>query len=1023
MTFPVAFTDPAWLALAIPALAIVAIGWLAASRTLSRGRRIGSLVVRVLLVACLVLALAGARLALPSDRLSVVFLLDASASMLDSTHDELVEWARMSVADMPEGDTAGIVVFGANALVDRLPSELPELQEPASQPVVSATDMAAAVRLATAIFPAGTQQRLVLLSDGNDTSGQAEQAIAAAAERGVRLDVVLPDEAAAAEALVDAVDAPSGARVGETIEVDVQVRTTVAGRATLRLLADGGTVASRDLYLEPGTTSVRFTVVADEPGFHVFRAVLEVDDAIDRFVENNAAEAYVLVTGEPQILIATDDAARAADLVEALTTARLQVTVVAAGGVPSSITALAGYDAVVLDNVSRDELGDAAMESLQAYVRDLGRGLVMLGGRDSYGAGGYMNTPMEETLPVYMTVRDRERTPEVALVAVVDKSGSMADCHCTGDSRDAANPSGQRGFEKVDIAKEAILRAAEALTPTDQLGVVAFDGNAHWAVRTAPINFDALGDGLGFEADGNTNIYAGLKAAYDDLVDNPATLRHIILITDGWSQSGAYDELLADLRAAGITLSTIGTGGGSAQMLRRLAEEAGGRYYDAADATTIPDIFLRETIRTAGEQIVEEAFQPVPSQPSEILDGLDAGRLPQLFGYNATTAKGSATVGLLSSRDDPLLAQWQYGLGRAVAWTSDARQQWATEWIGTAEFGTLAAQLVSWTLPPEDAQGIDVQFSPGEDGELNVDVTSFDEDGAPRNFYRTILRLVGPDLEPSQTVLEQTGPGRYAGTVRADDTGAYLVRVAQTRESASGTDAASRTLGLVSPAAEEFRRLGVDDEALAAMAAAGRGRELSLDPEEVAEVWRHDIEASAFATPIWPWLLLLAIALVPIDVGVRRVALTRGDMRRAGAWIRRRVGVERGAPEVVPGLTELRAAKERSERRAERGARPMAAETVAAAAGPAAAGPAAATIGTGAPATADVPTPAAAPTPAAPTPAGPPVPPRATQASHRRPSAVPDAAPPAGGTDSVPAPQTTGETLAERLARRRRGQA
>ena len=131
------------------------------------------------------------------------------------------------------------------------------------------------------------------------------------------------------------------------------------------------------------------------------------------------------------------------------------------------------------------------------------------------------------------------------------------------------------------------------------------------------------------------------------------------------------------MQAAGITLSTIGTGGGSAQVLRRLAEESGGRYYDAADATTIPDIFLRETIRTAGEQIVEETFQPIPSASSEILDGLDAGRLPQLLGYNATTAKGSATVSLLTGREDPLLAQWQYGLGRAVAWTCDARQQWA----------------------------------------------------------------------------------------------------------------------------------------------------------------------------------------------------------------------------------------------------------------------------------------------------------------------------------------------------------
>ena len=962
---PVAFTDPIWLWLLVPAVALVIGGWWAASRTLPRARRIASLVIRLTLVGCIVASLAGARLALPSDRLSVVFLVDASASMLDASREELVGFARQAVTQIPEGDTAGVVVFGGNALVDRLPSDLDELQAPGSIPVVGATDIAAAVRLGTAIFPAGTQQRLVLLSDGNDTSGQAEEAILSAAQHGVRLDVVLPGGETQPEALVDGVDAPSGARVGETVELSVRVRSTINTTATLRLLADGATIATRQLTLRPGTISVPFTVKADEAGFHVFRAVLE--PAADHFRENNAADAYVLVTGEPQVLVATDDPARAADLVEALTTARQQVTVVGASGVPSSIATLAGYDAVVLDNVSAAQLGATAMASLQVYVRDLGKGLVMLGGRSSYGAGGYLNSVLEDVLPVYMTVRDRQRSPDVALVAVVDKSGSMADCHCTSDDRGVGG-SGTRGFEKVDIAKEAILRAADALSPTDQLGVVAFDEGAHWAVHTGPIDLLGLQNSLGFKADGQTNIYAGLKAAYDDLIRNPAKLRHIILITDGWSQSGAYDALLADMKAAGITLSTIGTGGGSAQILRRLAEQSGGRYYEADDATRIPDIFLKETIRTAGEQIVEEPFQPVPSTPSEILRGLDASRLPSLLGYNATTAKGTATVALLTGRDDPLLAQWQYGLGRSVAWTSDARQQWATPWIGTEAFGTMTAQLVAWTLPPQDEQGIDVRFSPGRDGELNVEVTSLDDDGAPRNFYRTILRMVAPDLAPVQSTLTQVGPGRYAGTVKADQPGAYLVRVAQTRE---GADSANRTLGVVSPAAEEFRRLGVDGDALARYAAAGQGREITLDPEDaeiVKQVWSHDITAAAFPTPIWPWLLLLAMILVPVDVGVRRVALTRGDFAKARGWVARRVGLARPTPEVVPGLAELRAARGRSQRRADRAVRPKPEEA--------------------------------------------PTPPPAATTPPPTPAAQPDTATP---------PAAAEETLAERLARRRRG--
>jgi len=238
-----------------------------------------------------------------------------------------------------------------------------------------------------------------------------------------------------------------------------------------------------------------------------------------------------------------------------------------------------------------------------------------------------------------------------------------------------------------------------------------------------------------------------------------------------------------------------------------------------------------------------------------------------------------------------------------------------------------------------------------------------------------VVRLVGPQLEPLQAALEQVGPGRYAGTLRADEPGAYLVRVAQTRD---GADSASRTLGIVSPAAEEFRQLGVDEEALAGYARAGGGRSLEIDEEgeAAASVWAHDIEAAAFPTPVWPFLLLLAMTLVPIDVGVRRVALTGADLARARGWLARRVGLGRPVPEIIPGLAELRAAKVRTERRAERGVRPPEPE-------PAAAGPTA----------------------------------------RQR---APEPAPPRAATPNPPEPAPTaaapvpGETLAERLARQRR---
>jgi hypothetical protein len=337
MTLPLNFADPIWLWLAVPVVAIVLIGWLAASRTLPAGGRIASLVIRLTLAACLVLSLAAMRLALPSDRLSVVFLLDASASMLDATHEDLVDWARAAISDMPEGDTAGVVVFGANALVDRLPSELDELSEPASAPVAVRTDVGAAVRLAAAIFPAGTQQRIVLLSDGNDTSGEAGDAIAAATARGIRLDVVTPADESSAEVLVDALDAPPGARVGETI--DLTVRPAVddhdpshsppAGRRR-----DGGYSRARP---RAGVSAIPFSVTADDPGFHVFRAVIEPQT--DRFAREQRRRR-LRARHRPAAGARRDRQCRARRRPRRVTRGReLEVTVVPSNGVPSSLTA------------------------------------------------------------------------------------------------------------------------------------------------------------------------------------------------------------------------------------------------------------------------------------------------------------------------------------------------------------------------------------------------------------------------------------------------------------------------------------------------------------------------------------------------------------------------------------------------------------------------------------------------------------------------------------------------------------
>lgn len=901
------FGVPALLLLLPAALALTLLLHAAARRRLSAARARASLGLRAVILAALILSLAGTQLVLPVDRLATVFLVDWSDSVGTAGRDASTALLKDALEAIPDGDEAGIVVFGADALVERLPSGVRALERIESVPIRSATDVGAALRLAGALFPDATQKRIVLLSDGNDTSGEGHAEAALAASRGIQVETVAIGPGDAPEALVREVRSPALARVGEEIEVTVELRSTVAQPAAIRLfqLTDAGSlqVAVREVELLAGSTAVTFTVLAERAGFHIFRAVVEA--ASDTFAQNDRADAHTIVRGSPRILVVAGDADVAANLVLALEREDRDVTVVAPEGVPADPAALAlTYDNVTLVDASARRFRREQLLALQSYVRDFGRGLVMVGGQDSYGAGGYRDTPLEEALPVSMDVRSREKQPDIALVVVIDKSGSMAACHCNSASRDIGVQI--QGVPKVDIGKEAILRAVGALTARDEFGVVAFDENAHWFIRTAPLG--SVGDVettiAGIEPDGQTNIFAGLSEAVASLEKAVAERRHIILLTDGWSTAGDYDELLTRMKAAGITLSTVGAGGGSADVLRALAERGGGKWYNAVNPATIPDIFLKETQQVSGQQIVEEAFFPIVTASTPILRGFEAG-FPRLLGYNGTTPKGAAQTSLVSARSDPLLAQWQYGLGRSVAWTSDASGRWAQDWLAWTGFDRFMSQLVAWTFPGEESGGIEASLV-NEAGRTVLRVESTEEDGRPRNFYDTSAVLAGgPDVTVRQVQLQQVAPGVYEAPLSELEPGAYSVRVTQAKP---GAPALGRTLGLVADTAAEYRILGTNEGLLAALRTATGGRPLS----EPAEAWRHDLASTAGFTDLWPWLLVLALLLWPLDVAVRRVSITRRELAGARAWAEARWQAWRGPARRTAAVREMLAARGRA---------------------------------------------------------------------------------------------------------------
>jgi Mg-chelatase subunit ChlD len=522
----------------------------------------------------------------------------------------------------------------------------------------------------------------------------------------------------------------------------------------------------------------------------------------------------------------------------------------------------------------------------------------MLGGDLSYGAGGYLRSPLEEVLPVSMDVRTTEERASLALSFVTDKSGSMGRCHCGAAEKFSPTMRTEFGVSKVEIAKVAIAKAAAVLNSSDKVGVVGFDEAPHWLVNMQEMT--SLGGGRleadlkPMNAEGNTNMFTGLQAAVHALEQTDAKLKHIILLSDGWTRQADFSPLLNEMAAQNITLSTVGAGQGSDQLLKQLADKGGGRYYVAEDVNTVPDIFLKETVRLSGAYYVEQPFKPIVTRSSPILKGLDPSTLPSLLGYNGSTLKPNAEQIIKSPAGDPILAQWQYGLGRSVAWTPDIKGRWATDWVKWPLFAQFAGQMVGWTLPKETTPGLETAFSLSGSGttasrDVSVRVDSQDNAGAPRNFLETTITYTSTNGLSRQVPLTQQSPGVYGATLTELDEGVYQAQIQQLDPSSKDM-VAMQMAGVVVPYPSEYRFSSAASQESKALigdlAQLGAGKELDISRPDAALT--HDIASQPRPVPLWPWLLALAIVLFPLDVAVRRLTVTRTDLRVAMTLLRRR---------------------------------------------------------------------------------------------------------------------------------------
>lgn len=898
------FATPAALLLA---LLIPFFVWYGLPRLPYRRRRdTASLILRLIIVVLIILSLAGLQTVQASDKLAVVFLVDASDSIDAAARAQAEAYIREAMARMSPDDRVGIVVFGRNALVERPVSAAKEFSGIASTPVRLDTNIAEAIRLGLAMFPADAARRLVILSDGVETLGNAVEAARLAAALGVQIDVVPLRRTPSPEVMITDLRLPARVNQGEAFDLGITVESAVATPANITVLSRGTLIRTVTVNLQAGVNNfVLSPLRVPQQGFTDLQVRVDPLQAeqTDTFYQNNALSGFVEVTGPPRVLIIAKNPAEAQALLPAMREAGLVADVRAPADLPIGIAPLAAYKAVVLANISATELTEQRMRVLQSYVRDLGGGLVVIGGPDSYGPGGYYQTPLEETLPVEMQLKDQQRIPRLTIIYVIDRSGSM----------EVAAPS---GVTLLELSKEAARRSINFLFERDRVGVLSFDSNPQWLVPIQYVaNRNAIIQQIGtLRPGGGTDIYAALQELLRTLPSDPSTLKHVILLTDGIADERGVIETARLLNEQhGVTITSIGVGIGVPLFMQEIARVGKGAYYNLLDVQNIPQIFAAETVLATRSYIIEEPFVPALTANSTIMRGIDA--VPPLLGYVATTPKPTATVILTATAqnfNDPLLAAWQYGLGRVVAWTSDATARWAQGWVQWEGFQRFWSQAIRWTILEGLNSALDMRVEQRE-GRSVLIVEARDDQGAFLNGLNLSASVVDPMLGAQTVTLRQVAPGRYEVEFDANREGAYFIRVAGTQGGAEAGLGVAQTTGWVLSYSPEYRLRETDTALLETLAELTGGRNIADSTERV---FRRDIQEVRGGASLAPWLLLLALLLLPFDIAVRRVVITPTDLQKLRAWAQKRLGLRIGdsqAEQVQSArMAALKGAKQRA---------------------------------------------------------------------------------------------------------------
>jgi uncharacterized membrane protein len=864
------FTHPYYLLLLAPTLAwVIWFAWKTDVQA-SAWRRWVALGIRLVVLAAVVLAIAGLQWLRPLEGMNVFFLLDRSDSVPSQQQEAAKEYVNKSAKPKKNVDKAGVIVFGNEASIESSPNAAVDLQKIQAVVGTDRTDLAAAIRLGTAAFPENGQKRLVVMSDGNENVGDAMSAVLAAKPLGVTVDVVPMGLARANDVSVQKVQVPAKLKKGQAFEVKIFVQADQATPATVRLYRNEQYLGEQKVELAAGKNLFSFPQTLPEQGFYSYD--VRVDAPGDPLPQNNRATGFATVRGEPRVLLVSDDPEQDKALAAALQSAKLKVNLVTVQGFPGSLAEMQSFDAIFISNLAAGDLGNDRQKLLESAVRDFGVGLVCVGGDQTYAAGGYRGTPLESALPVSMELDSKKVLPSGAVVLLMH---------------------GMEFANGNQVARDCAQGVLAALGPADEMGVTLWDGTERWLFPLQKVgNKKGLAQQIAGMNQGDLGSFQHiLEISQEALKKSTANLKHIIVFSDG-DPSAPSEQLMKAIVGDRITVSTVLIAGHAGpDTMVWMADRGKGRFYNVTSPNDLPQIFLKETAVILKSAIYEEPFKPQVHSLSEVVRGIGASEYPSLLGYVATTPKPRAETPLWTDKGDPLLAHWQYGLGRAVAFTSDAKAKWGKLWLNWEKYRQFWSQIGQWSLRRLENADFTTEVSV-ENGEGVISIDAADDQGNYRNFLNLQTIVVSPKGEKQTVHVEQTGPGHYEAHFPTKEVGAYLLNLMDLKD---GQVRGTQVVGASVNYSPEFNATEPNLNLLRRIAESGGGE--MLEPSDLTtNPFLHDRKKTFQPRDLWEGLMKFAIILFTVDVGVRRIQIDRDEWLRATRALRRFIFFWKGVP-------------------------------------------------------------------------------------------------------------------------------